>query len=113
MPSWAGSLERFLAEFVHGRGLGILHPNVNGRVSFARRVPSEGVGEADATGARLEEEERGVSMVTQVEPTSAPSLRGGEEREMQETLVETHKDAMKALVSALIGCQLRLAWYRE
>lgn len=86
MHSWAGSLERFLAEFSHGRGLGILHPNLNGAVSFARQVPS---------GTGWEEEEEMLSQ-TQTEggSTPTPTLRGTEEGEREpETLIRTYKDA--------------------
>lgn len=96
VPSWAGSLERFLAEFVHGRGLGILHPNLDGRVSFARRLPpSNGaVVEAVASGDSGE-----ASGVVQLEPTDSPTLRGADDgRKGRETLVRTMKDVMKALV---------------
>lgn len=92
LPAWAGSLERFMTEFVHGRGLGILHPNLNGKVSFARRVPCES--------AEMVEREK-EDPTEQVEPTSAPTLRGGEDVETQEPLVETYKDATRALVSAI------------
>lgn len=96
MPSWAGSLERFLAEFVHGRGLGILHPNLDGRVSFARRLsPSIGaVVEVVASGDSGE-----ASGVEQLEVTNSPTLRGADDgRRGQETLVRTTKDVTKALV---------------
>lgn len=81
-----------MTEFVHGRGLGILHPNLNGKVSFARRLPCE-------TMEMVEREKE--DPTEQVEPTSAPTLRGGEDVETQEPLVETHKDASRALVSAI------------
>ena len=92
--SWAGSLERFLAEFSHGRGLGILHPNLNGAVSFARQVPS---------GAGWEEEEEMLSQTqTPAEgaSTPTPTLRGTEEGEREpETLIRTYKDANNLVVS--------------
>lgn len=94
MHSWAGSLERFLAEFSHGRGLGILHPNLNGAVSFARQVPS---------GTGLEEEEEMLHpSQTQTEgaSTPTPTLRGVEEGEREpETLIRTYKDANNLIVS--------------
>lgn len=96
MPSWAGSLERFLAEFVHGRGLGILHPNLDGRVSFARRLSplDEGVAEDGASRDSGE-----ASTLQQVEATSEPALRGAEDGSTRpERLVESLKDVTKALV---------------
>lgn len=94
MHSWAGSLERFLAEFSHGRGLGILHPNLNGAVSFARQAPS---------GPGWEEEEEMLSQ-TQTEGASAPTptLRGAEEGEREpEMLIRTYKDANNLVVSRI------------
>lgn len=94
MHSWAGSLERFLAEFCHGRGLGILHPNLNGAVSFARQVPSGGAAREEG---RVEEDG---SAHTEGSSTPTPALRGGEEEERPpETLVRTFKDAQYARVS--------------
>lgn len=98
VPAWAGSLERFMAEFVHGRGLGILHPNLDGKVSFARRVPWKGLKLKGDVAQDNEEDLR------KVEGTSAPALRG-EDAEAQETMVLTHKDALKALVRKAGGCR--------
>lgn len=94
--SWAGSLERFLAEFSHGRGLGILHPNLNGAVSFARQVPS-------GTGTGWEEEEEMLSQTqTEGASTPTPTLRGTEEGEREpETLIRTYKDANNLVVSTV------------
>lgn len=94
MHSWAGSLERFLAEFSHGRGLGILHPNLNGEVSFARQVPS---------GASWEEEEKMLSQnQTEGASTPRPTLRGTDEGERPpERLVRTYRDAKNLVVSPL------------
>lgn len=92
MHSWAGSLERFLAEFSHGRGLGILHPNLNGDVSFARQVPS---------GAGWEEEEKMLSQnQTEGASTPMPTLRGTEDGERApERLIRTYRDAKNLVVS--------------
>lgn len=92
MHSWAGSLERFLAEFSHGRGLGILHPNLNGDVSFARQVPS---------GASCEGEEKTLSKnQTEGASTPTPTLRGTKEGERApERLIRTYRDANSVVVS--------------
>lgn len=95
MQSWAGSLERFLGEFGHGRGLGILHPNLNGGISFARQVPS---------GEQTEErygDEQDVSIQTEGVSTQPPTLRGLEDGEKRERLVNNFKDALLAAVSSV------------
>ncbi len=91
MHSWAGSLERFLAEFSHGRGLGILHPNLNGAVSFARQV---------LPGMASEEDEDVPQARTEGASTPTPTLRRIEEGEkVSEALIVTYKDAKNLLVS--------------
>ena len=105
MHSWAGSLERFLAEFSHGRGLGILHPNLTGEISFARQVlqPEE---EEDGAGAAAEED-----AYTQAESagTPTPALRGTEEwARPPEKLVRTYKDALYARVSRFYYDRMRV-----
>lgn len=93
VQSWAGSLERFLGEFSHGRGLGILHPNLNGGISFARQVPC---GEQVEVSFGDEEE---VSIQTEGVSTQPPTLRGLEDGEKPERLVNNYKDALLATVS--------------
>lgn len=81
-----------MAEFSHGRGLGTLHPNLNGAVSFARQMPS---------GTVWEEEEEMLSQTqTEGASTPTPTLRGAEEGEREpETLIRTYKDAHNLVVS--------------
>lgn len=99
VQSWAGSLERFLAEFSHGRGLGVLHPNLDGQVSFARQVPSgsgceEGVGD-----------EGDVLVQTEGASTPTPTLRGAEECDRPpEMLLRAFKSALLATVGRCCLC---------
>ncbi|CAB1118120.1 unnamed protein product [Ectocarpus sp. CCAP 1310/34] len=101
--SWAGSLERFLAEFCHGRGLGILHPNLNGDVSFARQLPPSSSSSSSSGGSGgggwLEEEE--ALPLSQTAHTPTPTLRGTDDggggRE-PEGLVLTYRDANNLIV---------------
>ncbi|CAM9691616.1 unnamed protein product, partial [Laminaria digitata] len=93
MHSWAGSLERFLAEFGHGRGLGVLHPNLTGAVSFARQVLQPGEEEEGGGGAGEDD----VSTQEESGSTPTPALRGTEEWvRPKEKLVRTYKDALHA-----------------
>lgn len=93
-------MERFLAEFSHGRGLGILHPNLNGAVSFARQVLPDMASEED--------EELLSQTQTEGASTPTPTLRKMEEGEREsETLIVTYKDAKSLLVSThhpLVSC---------
>lgn len=92
MQSWAGSLERFLAEFCHGRGLGVLHPNFDGGISFARLAPSGG--SVDETSA----EDTG-PIETDGPGTPTPTLRGAEEgNRPKEVLMRTHKEVLSVMV---------------
>lgn len=95
MQSWAGSLERFLAEFCHGRGFGVLHPNLNGKVSFARQVSSEESSPQQAA----HKSQNGRTPSPTPAPTPTPPLRGGEEEKQPEKVVKSHKDALLAVVS--------------
>lgn len=111
MHSWAGSLERFLAEFSHGRGLGILHPNLNGDVSLARQVPYFGPDwqqDQEEQGLRGEEGALGYqtsgTQAGGARSTPMPTLRGtddgggGGQRE-PERLIRTYKEASNLVVS--------------
>eukprot|EP00904_Undaria_pinnatifida_P009251 jgi/Undpi1/5456/HiC_scaffold_2.g00735.m1 len=104
--SWAGSLERFLAEFGHGRGLGILHPNLTGEISFARqKLQAEEKEKKEEKGEEEDEEaaeEEEGSTQTEGANTPTPALRGGSAGEWErppEKLVRTYKDAMYARTS--------------
>lgn len=95
-----------MAEFGHGRGLGILHPNLTGEISFARqklqveeKEKKEEEGEEEDEEAAEEEEG---STQTEGANTPTPALRGGSAGEWErppEKLVRTYKDAMYARVS--------------
>lgn len=104
--SWAGSLERFLAEFCHGRGLGILHPNLNGDVSFARPVQPSSSSSSSSGGSGGEGwlEEEDTQLLSQTARTPTPTLRGTDDgggRE-PEGLVLTYREANNLVVSCVV-----------
>ena len=106
VQSWAGSLERFLGEYSHGRGLGVLHPNLDGAMSFARQsstrtiaLPGYHEHEHDPHGKDRREDDT-QAVASEGAGTPQPTITGTVETERAtERLVRSYKDVSMVMAS--------------